>query len=197
MSQIFSLYFTSFLKETIISWKISKFQNYFLLGRNENEAVHIFLWVTSSQMRHYFLLRTFTWDVRWFYSVIWIYGDTHDLSLPLHFSSSSLNFCQNWYVSTKYFLIDRKLHSSECFFPNLLNCSVFMVSSIFFKSIASGCAFEGIWPSLNALWYCRVVFNSGQITGPANRCKKGGGTSRGRKKPELLIEPLISRKMFV
>lgn len=89
--------------------------------------------------------------------------------------------------------------NSECFFPNLLNCSVFMLSflSIFFKSIVSGCAFEGIWPSLNALWYCGVVFNSGQITGPANRCKKGGGTSRGRKKPELLIEPLISRKMFV
>lgn len=34
---------------------------------------------------------------------------------------------------------------------------------------------------------CRVVLNSGHLTGPANTFKKEGGRSRGRKENELLI----------
>lgn len=55
----------------------------------------------------------------------------------------------------------------------------------------------GTWLGLNAILHCRVVFNSVQLMGSAKRSKKGGGRSRGRKKQELLTEPLVSTKMFV
>lgn len=55
----------------------------------------------------------------------------------------------------------------------------------------------GTWLGLNAILHCRVVFISVQLTGSAKRSKKGEGRSRGRKKWELLTEPLVSTKLFV
>lgn len=91
-----------------------------------------FLWVTPSQMRLYFVLRSFTWDLRWFYSVTWIYRDTWCVSLFLFISpSSNLIFAKMYMFPQSIFLLTENCMQVNDF-SNLLTQSGFMFLSIYF-----------------------------------------------------------------
>lgn len=131
VSHIFLLYLLYWVGEPLFNVKCQNFKFIFYLVGLKMSLFTIFVSDFKSD-EALFCLKTFTWDLRWFYSITWIYRDTWSVSLFLSIRpSSNLIFAKIDMLHQSIFLLTENCMQVNDF-SDLLTQSSFTFSSIFY-----------------------------------------------------------------